>query len=127
MILHCTRPRPLTLRTCRLGTRTPALRGGVTLIELIVTLALLAILSSVVGLSLNRAAPARAVDARTARLAAARDEALRSGHAVSVTIVDGGRAYFATAFPDGRVLADPELGIEPLTGRVRQDAPSAVW
>ena len=97
------------------------MRRGVTLLELMVTLALLAILAGVVGLSLQRGGPARVVDARTARIAAAREEALRSGHAVSVTFVDSGHTHTATAYPDGRVLADPALGIDPLTGRVRED------
>ena len=106
-------------RTARTGQ--PPVRLGVTLLELMVTLALLAILAGVVGLSLHGSEPKRPVDARTAQLAAAREEALRSGHVVSVTLVDSSHAYTATAYPDGRVLADPALGVDPLTGRMRED------
>lgn len=96
-----------------------SVRRGVTLLELMVTLALLAILAGVVGLSVGRAGPARTVDARTAQIAAARDSALRSGHAVTITLVDSGRVASVTALPDGRVLADPGLEIDPLTGELR--------
>ena len=99
----------------------PSVRPGVTLLELMVTLALLAILAGVVGLSLHGNAPTRPVDARTARIAAAREEALRSGQVVTVTLADSGHTYTATAYPDGRVLADPALRIDPLTGRMRDD------
>jgi prepilin-type N-terminal cleavage/methylation domain-containing protein len=98
-------------------------RSGVTLLELVVTLALLAILAGVAGVSLNRAAPPPAVDASTARVLAARDQAVGSGHSVSITVVANGHAYAATALPDGRVIADPALGIDPLTGRAHGHAP----
>lgn len=90
---------------------------GVTLIELIVTLALLGILTGVVGLAVGGAWSVRTADGPTAKLAEARRDALRSGRAVSITAVVSGASYSATAFPDGSVAADSVFFAERLTGR----------
>ena len=82
-------------------------RRGVTLIELLVTLAILGLVAGVTGLSLGAApVPAVPLDARRAHIADARDSALRTGHPVTVIIADDGMISYATALPDGRVLAD---------------------
>jgi len=94
----------------RRGARRGAQRGvrrGVTLIELLVTLAILGLVAGVTGLSLGAApVPAVPLDARRAHIADARDSALRTGHPVTVIIADDGMISYATALPDGRVLAD---------------------
>jgi hypothetical protein len=87
------------------------------MLELIIVLAILSILVGVVGLALHSAPPANASDESTARVLAARDSAIRFGHAVTVKVTMKGAIRLATAFPDGRVVADPALGIDPLTGR----------
>ena len=93
-------------------------RRGVTLVELMVTLALIGLLAGVVGLTLHTARHAPSIDAATARLVAARDSALRFGIAVTVALTMDGRAHVATALPDGRVVADSGFTVDPLSGQV---------
>jgi prepilin-type N-terminal cleavage/methylation domain-containing protein len=99
---------------------TPHRSAGVTLLELLVTLALLGLLAGVAGLTL-RTVPAVPVLDAAAPVVAARDSALRNGYPVSITLIVAGRVYDATAFPDGRVLTDAPLDIDPLTGSVRRE------
>ncbi|MBA2684458.1 MAG: prepilin-type N-terminal cleavage/methylation domain-containing protein [Gemmatimonadaceae bacterium] len=92
-------------------------RAGVTLLELILALAILGLMSAIVGLS----APRTLVMPASARGVAAvmrwRDSAIRSGHRVRGDVSTFPRLLEVTAFPDGRVLADSELRIDPLSGR----------
>jgi hypothetical protein len=55
-------------------------------------------------------------------LAALRDSATRSGHAVSAQIATPSGLRDATAYPDGRLIADPELDVNPLNGLFRSVA-----
>jgi prepilin-type N-terminal cleavage/methylation domain-containing protein len=95
-------------------------RVGVTLLELMVVIAILSVLAAVSGLAMRRARPVADLDATAAIALAARDSALRTGRVVSVRVAALGsrRAAAITAYPDGRVLADAQLGIDPLSGRV---------
>ena len=97
-------------------------RRGLTLIELMVVLVLLAILASVVGLSVRTAQPVSGLTPTEAHLAAIRDSATRSGHAVSAQIATPSGLRDATAYPDGRLIADPEFNVNPLTGLPRSVA-----
>ena len=95
-----------------------SVRGGFTLVELLVVLVLLALLSGVAGVAFVPRAPRvtwrdRALEA----IARARSDALARGEAVSITVAGPSGALRATAFPDGRVVADDLLAIEPATGR----------
>ena len=96
-------------------------RRGVTLIELIVVIAILAVIAGVTTLGFRNRPRRPALDAASAMIAAARDSALRSGRAVRVMVHAGGDSIapplFATALPDGRVIASTGLGFDPLTGR----------
>ena len=94
-------------------------RRGLTLIELMVVLVLLAILASVVGLSIRTAQPVSGLTPVEAQLAALRDSATRTGHAVSAQIATPSGLRDATAYPDGRLVADPEFNVNPLTGLPR--------
>lgn len=87
-------------------TRRDMRRRGVTLIELLVTLAILGLVAGVAGLSLGATPAPVPLDARRAHLADARDAALRTGHPVTVIIADSGAVAYVTALPDGRVLTD---------------------
>lgn len=100
------------------GYRTPGRHRelGVTLIEIIVSIALLGLLAGLVGLALYRSTPAPFSGSVEARVATARREALRSGQPVSLNLAMGGRVRLATAFPDGSVLADSALGTDRLSG-----------
>lgn len=90
---------------------------GITLLEVLVVLSILGVAGGVVGLAHLRMEPAAPPDEVAARVAAARAEALAGGRSVTVRIVRDGSAYWATARPDGSVLADAELAVERLTGK----------
>jgi prepilin-type N-terminal cleavage/methylation domain-containing protein len=92
--------------------------AGSTLIELVVVLAILAIVAGVVGLSF-RGAGEKEKDTPRARIAAARRQALERRRAVTVFVAVGDTLREMTAFPDGRVVGDTLLGIDALTGRPR--------
>jgi len=83
-------------------------RRGVTLVELLVVLALFAVVFGVSGLSLASLTPPPEA-AKVRALAAARARAIASGVAVTL-VTDSGAVRF---LPDGRALGP---GVEPLTG-----------
>lgn len=92
------------------------LRPGVTLIELIVALVVLATIVTMVGLRLPSPVGDR-VDSPTTRLYEARGEALRSGRAVHFSL-DDTLNRSAVAMPDGSVVADTAAHVRRLTGAV---------
>lgn len=95
--------------------RTRRLRGGVTLVELIVVLAIMTVMAAVVGLA---APPIRHADPdiATTRVTAARRTALSSGQPVSITVVSREHPYAVTAYPNGAVVADSALAVDRLAG-----------
>jgi prepilin-type N-terminal cleavage/methylation domain-containing protein len=97
----------------------PRARGGTTLVELLVVLAVLGIMTSVAGLAFGRvrAEPTQA-DVMLARIAAARREAIVTGRDVSMTVMLDGGPHAVTAHADGSVRADSLPALEPLSGRV---------
>jgi Tfp pilus assembly protein FimT len=103
---------------CRHASARQRRRTASTLLELMVTLALLAVLAGVVPLALRRIEPIRQADA-SGRLTAARRMALRTGRAVAVTTSAAAATYRAIALPDGSVVADTAFHVDRLTGVVR--------
>jgi prepilin-type N-terminal cleavage/methylation domain-containing protein len=93
-------------------------RPGVTLIELIVVLAIVAIMAGVTTLAFRRADMTPTVEPWVSAVAAARRTAVDSGRTVSLTVRVGDKVYAATALPDGSVVADAALGVDRLTGEV---------
>lgn len=91
--------------------------AGVTLIELIVALALIGIMAAVTGLAIRRMPEPDAAQQRADRIVHARREAIDGRRVVVFTLADTGAVRTATAFPDGRVVADSTVEIDPLTGR----------
>lgn len=91
-------------------------RSGVTLVELIVALAIMAITASIAGLAYLRAEPVTALDEAEVQLVAARRDAIRHRRAVTVTWVIDGRVRDVTAFPDGSVVIDGPGDWDPLAG-----------
>lgn len=92
-------------------------RTGATLIELIVTIALLAIIASVTTLAVRRIDAPSPEDVRVIIA-----DSLRSAVAASrrITIpLDSARLRSATLNIDGTVLADSAAGIDPLSGLPR--------
>lgn len=81
------------------------IRRGVTLIELITVLVVLGILAGVSALSARLGVAPMAANDQSALIRRARESAVRTGHPVTVTS-DGGVAWSATAYPDGRVVTD---------------------
>ena len=95
-------------------------RAGFTLVELVVVVAIMAVIAGVGGIAFVRLSRADDVPPTGAAIVrAARREALRRGVAVTVADSAPGRApRRATAFPDGRVVADTALGVDALTGTI---------
>ena len=88
------------------------------MVELMVTLALLSIVSAVAALALRDAAPLPREDAWSAVMHA-RGRALREGRAVTIRVRTSGRLVAATALPDGTIVADSVLHVDALTGQRR--------
>lgn len=91
--------------------------AGATLLELVVTLAILGVAAAVVVPALRHAADAPPT--LNDRVAAARRSALEKGRAVTLQLRDSTGAHLLTAYPDGRVVADSGLALDPLNGRPR--------
>lgn len=106
----------------RAAFRFPAGRAGVTLIELSVALAILGVAAALTGLAVRAIPEPDAAELRAGRVDAARRRALAERIPVTVELADSGRLLRAVAFPDGRVVADSALGMDPYSGRRREAA-----
>lgn len=89
---------------------------AVTLVELLVVLVIMGLVAGVVGLTIQTARPVEATDQTTAAIESARDSAIRYGRSVTTLVSVKGAQREITANPDGRVIADGALGVDPLTG-----------
>lgn len=85
-------------------------RRGVTLVALLVTLAVLGIAAGIGGLAVATWTAPAPPATPASRLAAARRAAISAGRAVTITDTIGGARRAATAFADGRVVADSGFG-----------------
>ena len=94
-------------------------RAGVTLFELLLVLAVLAISVTVVSLTLRVPTPASGPDSTWVKLRELRARAIQSGRPFTEIIPGDARAQTVTAFPDGRVIADLARPLQPLAGRKR--------
>jgi type II secretory pathway pseudopilin PulG len=86
-----------------------------TLLELIVTLTIIAVSTLVVGLAVPIVRRASEADPASIVLQL-RDSAIRSGRTVTSNIVFRSGITIVTALPDGRILADSMLGFDPFSG-----------
>ena len=95
-------------------------RRGATLLELIVTIALITLSAGVVGLALpDIRLP---IEPRIlARISAAQRNAARSGSPVTIRDTLNGQIVFATAMPDGRMYVDSALHALSLAHSARTD------
>lgn len=90
-------------------------RAGVTLVELLVAIAILAVATGLSSVALSRTgAPARP-DA-TQQLLTLRRDAIRSGAPITRVVQRGTMSHVVTALADGRVLADSALPLDSSTG-----------
>lgn len=104
----------------------PAHRRGATLIELLVVLMILGVIASVAALALEPLDASAPGDEARARIERAREEAIRRGRSVTITVRlhaaeargDSTPAVLVTARPDGSLLAPPALAHARLSGRV---------
>lgn len=90
-------------------------RRAVTLIELLITISVLALLSAVTTLAVRRLDRPRPQDPR-AMLADSIRVVLETGRPTVVHFVIDGVATSASIRPDGSVIADSLLDLEPLSG-----------
>jgi len=92
-------------------------RRGVTLVELLVALVLLALLSTVVTQTprLLGHKPTTLSD----RVDSMRRKAVQSGKSVVVFLRDSARSGDVLVLPTGSILADSTLRVAPLTGQVQ--------
>lgn len=95
--------------------RVKHLRAGMTLVELVVTLAILGLAAGIAGVAFWSAQPAVEAGEVEALLSAARRQAVRDRTTVTVTLRIDGRLFDATAFPDGFVIYEGPDVPEPNT------------
>jgi prepilin-type N-terminal cleavage/methylation domain-containing protein len=81
-------------------------RSGVTLLELIVVLAILALVGSVVGLAVRATPLAHGANPIAAALVTVRDSAIRTRRSVTTMVMLSDSVREITALPDGRVITD---------------------
>jgi prepilin-type N-terminal cleavage/methylation domain-containing protein len=92
-------------------------RHGVTLAELMVVLAVLAVVGALTGVAFTGAKPPPE-PALGARLHSARRDAIRTGKAVTILVRRDARIHRVTALPDGSALADTALHVDRASGEV---------
>jgi prepilin-type N-terminal cleavage/methylation domain-containing protein len=95
--------------------RLPA-RRGMTLVELLVALSLLAILASVATLAV-RVVSAPKPDDPARVIADSLRVSVATGRSIVVRMTIHDRAAVATVYPDGSVFADSAYRIDPMIGR----------
>jgi prepilin-type N-terminal cleavage/methylation domain-containing protein len=93
-------------------------RHGVTLVELIVVLAIVAVIAGVTTLAFRRADLGPTVAPWVRTVAAARRTAIDSNRVVTITLSVDATPHAVTALPDGSVVTD--LPLDRLTGEVQR-------
>lgn len=118
MSAGCARPPVRDRRISAPRRRRAGGNAGVTLVELMVVLAILAMMAGVVGLAVRVPETDPAAE-RAARIADARRQALQTRRPVLLRVEQGDSTWRLVALPDGSVRADSALGLDALTGRPR--------
>ena len=97
-------------------------RAGVTLVELLVTLAILGLVMGAVSFATRSVPELTELTRIRATLSRARHAAVSEGRAITIEMVFDGRYQAATAHPNGSLSADhllvEQLGIDLLTGEI---------
>jgi prepilin-type N-terminal cleavage/methylation domain-containing protein len=97
-------------------------RRGVTLVELIAVMAILALTTTLSSVALRRLDAPRTPDTDEA-LRALRRQALAAGRPVTSIVRREGTAHLVTVLADGRIIADGALHVDPATGIVDGTSP----
>ena len=93
-------------------------KPGATLIELVITIALMGLIASVTTLALRRIAEPPPDDPAR-MLGDSLRVVLATGRAATVLLVVNGGPVLATIHPDGSVVADSVIAVERLSGTLR--------
>ena len=99
-------------------------RAGVTLVELTVTVSLLALVATLAGVAIARQEPSGEPSIQ-AQVRSARRDAIRTGQPVRLVVRSGTATYRISAMPDGSVVADTALRFDRATGEVNHAAQAA--
>jgi prepilin-type N-terminal cleavage/methylation domain-containing protein len=91
-------------------------RRGMTLIELVVAMSVVALITAISALAGGRAAQASDDERFAATIASLRARALIDGHSQVAIIERNGEPRLMSALPDGRILADSAVLIDPFSG-----------
>ncbi len=95
--------------------------GGVTLLELVISLAIVGLLAGMAGLGWMTTASAKPADSERTpaveHLRRARLTALREGRPVTITIPHAHSVLTVTVLADGRVIGADSLGMDAVSGR----------
>lgn len=89
------------------------MRGGFTLVELLVVIALMTVATALAAAAWS---PARVRSPNAGPLAALRRRAIETGRAVTSTVTYQSKTVVIRALPDGRILGAEALGIDPFSG-----------
>ncbi len=91
-------------------------RAGTTLLELLVVLVVLGIIMAIAGPSVNAVAH-DAPPTPQERIAAARREAIQSGHSTQLVLRDSSGVHVVRVSPDGSALGASSFSIDAASGR----------
>ena len=92
-------------------------RMGVTLLELIIVLAVIAVATAVATVSFRPPQTAISADSMWAQVEELRAQAVRTGRRATATIQTDSGARAVTAYPDSRVNSELTTLVDYLTGR----------
>lgn len=96
---------------------------GVTLVELVVVLAVLGTLTTMVLINFPRTRPRIGPKEVSDPIVRIRQHAIESGMPSGGRVALDGKVHAVLALPDGRVIADSSLRVDPFTGKPNERRP----
>lgn len=90
---------------------------GVTMVELLVVLSILGIVTAIAGLELGSQSHSSASNSLIVQLTVLRSQSLSTGRVQTQTMLDGDTLFIVSAYPDGRLLTNAHVPIDPFSGR----------
>jgi prepilin-type N-terminal cleavage/methylation domain-containing protein len=91
---------------------------GVSLLEVMIVIAILGVLSSVIGLSWRKVREEETTEQPVYQeIARARQRALKQGSPVTIRVVFEEDSLFITTLPDGTIIGAERVGFDRLSGR----------